>query len=89
MIKISFTPNLSRHIATPEAELNGDTVASVLAEYFEHNPQVQTYLLDDQGALREHVLIFVVQELIKDRNGMSDKLGQDSEIFVVQALSGG
>lgn len=89
MIKISFTPNLSRHIATPDAELKGDTVASVLTEYFKHNPQVKAYILDDQGALREHVLVFVDQELIKDRAGMSDKLGHDSEIFVVQALSGG
>ena len=89
MIKISFTPNLARHIETPEAEIEGDTVASVLAQYIKQNPQVQSYILDDQGALRKHVLVFINQELIQDRIGLSDKLNQDSELFIVQALSGG
>lgn len=46
-------------------------------------------MLDDQCALRKHVAIFLNQELIRDRIGLSDPVGENDEIYVVQALSGG
>jgi hypothetical protein len=47
------------------------------------------YVVDDQGALRQHVAIFVDNRPISDRAGLGDKVRHDSEIFVMQALSGG
>lgn len=89
MIRITFTPNLARHITAPAAQLNGDTVRDVLNDYFRSNPQVRAYILDDQDALREKVLIFLDTEMIQDRTGLSDKVADNTDIFVVQALSGG
>jgi len=89
MVKISFTPNLARHVTAPAAQLSGETVQQVLDDYFRLNPQVRAYILDDQGALRDKVLIFLDQEIIQDRIGLSDMIGNAAEIFVVQALSGG
>ena len=89
MVRIHFTPNLARHVTAPAAQLSGNTVQQVLDDYFRINPQVRGYILDDQGALRDKVLIFLDQELIQDRKGLSDKIGNTAEIFVVQALSGG
>ncbi len=89
MAHLSFTPNLHRHVACPNAQSAGTTVRQVMDSYFESNPQVRGYVLDDQGQLRKHVAIFLNQELIRDRNGLSDTVAQDDEIFVVQALSGG
>ena len=86
---LSFTPNLLRHVDTPSMRVTGATVREVMERYFEVHPQVRGYVLDDQGALRKHVAIFVSQEQILDRSGVTDAVGENDEIFVVQALSGG
>ncbi|MEZ4703250.1 MAG: hypothetical protein R2834_23175 [Rhodothermales bacterium] len=89
MTTLSFTPNLLRHVDVPAAQIAGATVREVLESYFEANPRVRRYVLDDQGALRKHVAIFLDQELIHDRVGLSDPVGETADIYVAQALSGG
>ncbi|WP_260293308.1 MoaD/ThiS family protein [Sedimenticola hydrogenitrophicus] len=89
MATLSFTPNLLRHVPTPSARIAGATVHQVLDNYFQGNPEVRTYVLDDQGMVREHVTIFVNQEMIRDRHGLTDQVNEHDEIFVMQALSGG
>lgn len=89
MTTLSFTPNLRRHVATPDAVVQGATVGQVLERYFEVNPRVRGYVLDDQGAVRPHVAIFLNREPIRDRSRLSDLVADDAEIFVVQALTGG
>lgn len=89
MATLSFTANLRRHVEAPAARVGGATVRQALEWYFQANPQVRSYVLDDQGALRKHVAIFLNQELIRDRVGLSDPVGENDEIYVVQALSGG
>lgn len=89
MTTLSFTPNLLRHVESPTTRVKGGTVQQVLEGYFQANPQVRGYVLDDQGALRKHVAIFLNQEPIHDRTGLSDPVRENDEIFVVQALSGG
>jgi hypothetical protein len=89
MTTIAFTPNLARHVETPGARVRGDTLRAALDAYFRDNPRVRGYVLDDQGAVRKHVAIFVNQRLIGDRQRLSDRVGEDDDIFVAQALSGG
>lgn len=89
MTTVSFTANLLRHVETPTARVEGATVRQVLEGYFQANPQVRGYVLDDQDALRKHVAIFLNQELIRDRTELSDPVRENDAIFVVQALSGG
>ena len=89
MAALSFTPNLLRHVAVPTTRVNGATVRQVLEGYFQANPNVRGYVLDDQGALRKHVAIFLNQKLIHDRTELSDLVREGDDIFVVQALSGG
>lgn len=89
MTTLSFTPNLLRHVDAPRARVGGGTVRQVLDAYFEVNPGVRGYVLDEQGALRKHVVIFLNQESIRDRATLSDPVGAEDDIFVIQALSGG
>lgn len=89
MPTLNFTPNLRRHVETPAAQVNSATVRQVLEAYFQVNPQVRGYILDDQGALRKHMAIFLNQELICDRTNLSDSVQENDDIFVAQALSGG
>lgn len=89
MPRISFTSHLERHLSCPPAEVTGTTVRAVLEEVFASNSQLRGYLLDDQGTLRQHVIIFLDGEAIRDRIAQSDMVRADSEIYVLQALSGG
>ncbi len=89
MTTLSFTPNLLRHVDTPSARVVGATVRQVLEGYFQANPRVRGYVLDDQDALRKHVAIFLNEEMIRDRVELSDPVRENDDIFVVQALSGG
>ena len=71
------------------AALLGRSVAEALGAAFEQAPQVRGYVVDDQGQLRKHVAIYVDGQRITDRARMSDPVGERSEIWVLQALSGG
>jgi sulfur carrier protein ThiS len=87
--RLNFTPNLARRLACPGAEVAGTTVREALEDYFRGNPKARGYVLDDQGAVRKHVAIFVNRVLIRDRRKLTDAVANGDEIFVVQALSGG
>ena len=89
MPKVTFTANLERHLPVPTVEVAGTTVRAALDAVFGDNPQLRSYIVDDQGRLRKHVLVFVNGEMIRDREGMSDALDSSGELLVMQALSGG
>lgn len=89
MPQVVFTENLKRHVDCAAAEVAGATVADALGRVFENNPRLRRYVLDDQGALRKHMLVFVDGLPAKDRTRLSDPVEDRSEIFVMQALSGG
>lgn len=89
MPKVVFTPNIQRHVACPEAVAPGSSVREVLDNVFLENPQARGYVLDDQGALRKHMTIFLDGKLIRDRAKLSEAVSSDSTIYVFQALSGG
>ena len=62
---------------------------AVLEAVFASNPAARDYVLDDQGGLRRHMVIFVDGQPIRDREGLSDAVGDDAQVYVMQALSGG
>ncbi len=89
MATVVFTPNLRRHVECPTERVDGPTVRVVLDVVFAQNPRLRGYVLDDQGALRRHMIIFVDGQQIGDREKLSDPVRAASEIYVMQALSGG
>ena len=89
MPKVTFTGNLNRLVDAPPAQVEAATVREALDKAFAKSPRLRGYILDDQGALRRHVIVFVGGEAVKDRTGLTDPVRPDSEIAVLQALSGG
>jgi molybdopterin converting factor small subunit len=89
MPRIVFTSNLQRYIAVPERTVAGVTVGQALGVVFDDTPQIRDYVLDEQGHVRRHVHIYVDGHRIADRERLSDAVRDDSEICVLQALSGG
>ncbi len=89
MPTVHFTANLARLTSAPSASVDGATAGAALEEVFGRYPQLRSYVLDDQGAVRRHVVVFVDGAAIQDRVGLSDAVRPESEIYVMQALSGG
>jgi hypothetical protein len=89
MPTVHFTKNLERHLAVPAAAVPGSTLREALAAVFAANPGVRGYIVDDQGALRQHVMVFIDGQTCRDRVRLSDVVRPDSEVYVMQALSGG
>ena len=89
MASIAFTENLRAHVDCAPADVDAATVSDALNRYFETNPAMRSYLLDEQGALRKHVVVFVDGTMVRDRVRLSDAIAPDAKIYVMQALSGG
>ena len=89
MATVVFTPNLKRHVECPTEEVAGATVRTVLDTVFSKNAKLRGYVLDDQGALRKHMIVFVDGNHSNDRDHLSDPVRATSEVYVMQALSGG
>jgi sulfur-carrier protein len=90
MQTVKFTYALKRFFpGLKDTPAKGNTLASILREMDAEYPGVRSYLLDEQGRLRNHVNIFIGGALIKDRTTLSDSLPENTEIYIMQALSGG
>ncbi|MBN3818163.1 MoaD/ThiS family protein [Paraburkholderia sp. Se-20369] len=89
MAHLLFAASIQRHVATPEREIDARTLGDALETVFTAQPGLRGYILDDQGALRKHLAVFVDGQPVRDRQHLSDALGDESRVYVVQALSGG
>jgi sulfur-carrier protein len=91
MPAVKFTTHLEKFFpgVTKGVNVEAHTVAEVVTALEQRFPGLSTYLLDDQGALRRHVNIFVDDDLILDRQNLSDPLTDSNRVYIFQALSGG
>ena len=70
-------------------EVEASTVGEALSAAFDQFPVLKGYVLDDAGRVRQHVMVFVDDRFLADRASQQDRVSATSEIFVMQALSGG
>lgn len=90
MPRVKFTRNLERFFpGLREVDVQGRTVAEVVAALNTHYSGLADYLVDEHGALRKHVNIFVDDTLVADRKTLCDEVGDGNQIHIIQALSGG
>ncbi|WP_040496464.1 MoaD/ThiS family protein [Ilumatobacter nonamiensis] len=89
MAEVIFAKAFRRHVDCPDATVPGATVNQAFAAYFDQHPVVRGYVLDEAGAVRKHVAVFVDDDQITDRSALTDSVGPHARIHVFQALSGG
>jgi molybdopterin synthase sulfur carrier subunit len=89
MARLFFTQQLARFTTLPQVETAARRLRAGLDTAFAANPALRGYVLDDQGHLRENVVIFVDGRRCLDPIGLDDPLGPDSTVYILQALSGG
>ena len=90
MARVQLTANLQRFVTQPVAShIDGATVAQVLRNLFATQPGLGPYVLDEHGALRKHMVVFVDGQRVVDRQRLSDAVPPGGEVYVFQSLSGG
>ena len=89
MPSLVFTAHLGGVAPKDEVEFAGATVGEVLAAAFAVHSGLAHYVLDDQGRLRKHVVIFADGRRLDSAGALASRVDENSEIYVMQALSGG
>ncbi len=86
MARVCFTQNLQRHVSCPEEDVAGTTVHEVMEHYFARHPHARSYVLDEHGGLRRHVVVFIGENRA---SSLGDEVPAGAEVWIMQALSGG
>ncbi len=89
MPRLIFTPQLRRFTEVPEVESSASILRAALEDAFAGNPRLRGYILDEQGHLRPNVVIFIDDQRIRSTRLLDDALQPHSQIYILQALSGG
>lgn len=90
MVTVRFTAHLKRWFPGLDSlQLTAATVRELVAGLDMHHPGLAAWIVDERGALRQHVNIFVNREMIHDRRTLGDTLAAGDEVHIFQALSGG
>lgn len=69
-----------------EVDAEGATVADLLADLERRYPGIRFRMIDEQGAVRRHMRIFVNREQIID---LATPVRPTDQVHILQALSGG
>ena len=89
MLRVFFTPQLKRFLDAPPQEVDAGCAREALDAVFAANPRLRGYVLDERGALRKHVAVFLDGRLLREESELDAPLAAGSEVAVMQALSGG
>jgi sulfur carrier protein ThiS len=89
MPTVEFAPALTRHVPCPPQQVRAESLAAALEASFAAAPAMRGYVLDEQGAVRKHVAVFVNGAMIRSRSELGAPLRPDDRVLVVQALTGG
>ena len=69
-----------------EVEASGGTLAELLADLDRRFPGIRFRMIDEQGAIRPHIRIWVNQDQVR---ALDAPLHRSDEVIILQALSGG
>jgi predicted phage tail protein len=76
-------------LAEREVTVEGTTAAEVVRAMDAVAPGFSDYIVDERGALRRHVNVFIDNEMVVDRRSLSDRVPEGATVYIMQALSGG
>ena len=93
MAMVFVIPGPLREFAAGRDEVriqgNAASVGDALTLLWTQCPGARDRVLTERGEVRPHVNIFVDGDMIVDRQRLSDRLGDETRVFIAQALSGG
>jgi molybdopterin synthase sulfur carrier subunit len=72
-----------------EVSVDGSTVGEVLKALDAAHPGFSERILDDQGALRRFVNVFVADDDVRFLQGLETPVPDGSEVAIIPAVAGG
>jgi molybdopterin converting factor small subunit len=72
-----------------EVRVTGATVGEALDDFEKRHPGIRDRLLDEKGAVRRHVNIYVGEEDIRFLEGLKTELKGGEQISIIPAIAGG
>ncbi len=72
-----------------EFELEGETVADLLAQVRQHYSALYGCICDETGNVRRHLHLFLNEELLALPQGLKTRVESGDVVSVFQAVSGG
>ena len=85
-MKVHIPSALLSYTASSSVDAEGATVAAVLDALEARFTGIRFRMIDEQGAIRRHIRIFVNGTQVPD---VAHPLNASDELVIVQALSGG
>jgi molybdopterin synthase sulfur carrier subunit len=83
------TPLRNLTKGAPEVQAAGDSVGDVIDDLERQYPGLRERLLEDGGAVRRFINVYVNQEDIRFLEGTKTALKQGDEVSIVPAIAGG
>lgn len=72
-----------------EVPADGSTVAEVLDSLESNHPGIRARVLDDTGALRRFVNVYVGDEDVRFAGGLAATVSEGAKISIIPAVAGG
>ncbi len=72
-----------------EVTADGSTVAEILNSLETNHPGIRARVLDDAGALRRFVNVYVGDEDVRFSGGLEAAVGDGAKISIIPAVAGG
>lgn len=74
---------------TSEVDAEGETLTAVLDSLESSYPGIRSRVVDDDGALRRFVNIYVGNEDVRFADGLDTTTPDDTQISIIPAVAGG
>jgi hypothetical protein len=68
---------------------SGTSVRDAFENLFSQEPSLRVHIMDENSAIRQHVLVYVGEEDLRWLGGLDSELNGPTNITVLQAVSGG
>jgi molybdopterin converting factor small subunit len=84
-------PGALRDAAGGETKLSasGETIRDVIEDIDRRHPGFASRVLDEAGALRSYVNVYIGDEDARSRGGSAAAVADGSEVMVIPAMAGG
>lgn len=85
-MKVHIPSSLRSYTGSSIVDAEGTTLAELLADLDRMFPGLRFRVVDEQGAIREHIKIFVDQRIAQD---LAEPLTPECQVRFIMAISGG
>ena len=72
-----------------EVSADGSTLAEILSSLESNHPGLRARVLDDTGALRRFVNVYVGDEDVRFSGGLDAEVAEGAKISIIPAVAGG